>query len=457
MPRKQYADEGWPPEKRAKHQWLLWGRSPRRLVVVGLLLTTLAASLGVSWLIQGIKGLKDLNGPHQQWHGVVVEHHEGTLLFTDVALRYSLVVGFIDQHNPSAIFTVNVDADTFNAVPDGMLITLDLGPQTGHVYALATSHNGITWTRQPLDSGGNQLRLISWVLVPSGALLVLLGLLGLVLGMVGLIDFLSGTETIIGMVIDVVEGSFFRMPCVIVDQGAGAPVVLPLRPSVYEKVCEDGGRSQMTFVVSRRLCHVRRSRRKRGSGVIPVKPEKSSRQSRDDWSRHEEQQERLPARPAGRPAQSPQAAWVPDESEVARQIGWQRGEAPRFPAPSAPQRSQQPLYQVEQHPQLGRIIRQVESPTSSSHQRAEQEEAPPSWGERPPIRPGPAAPPPVSMERGQPPPQRRQDQPQQREANLPQHNRWPQEDERSDIEAWRLWRDQLRQDYENNPSKRPQK
>src|SRR5579885_392444 len=126
MPRKQYADEGWSSEKRAKRQWLLWGRSPRRLVVVGLLLTTLAASLGVSWLIQGIKGFKDLAGPHQQWHGVVVEHHEGTLVFTNFALRYSLVVGFIDQHNPSATFTVNVDADTFDAVPDGMLITLDL-------------------------------------------------------------------------------------------------------------------------------------------------------------------------------------------------------------------------------------------------------------------------------------------------------------------------------------------
>ncbi len=462
MPRKQYADEGWSSEKRAKRQWLLWGRSPRRLVVVGLLLTTLAASLGVSWLIQGIKGFKDLAGPHQQWHGVVVEHHEGTLVFTNFALRYSLVVGFIDQHNPSATFTVNVDADTFDAVPDGMLITLDLGPQTGHVYALATSSNGITWTRQPLDSGGNQLRLISWVLVPSGALLLLLGLVGLVLGLVGLIDFLGGTETIIGIVIDVVEGSFFRMPCVIVDQGDGVPVVLPLRPVVYEKVCEDGGRSQMTFIVSRRLRNVRRARRKRASGVIPLKSEKPSRQNQDDWSRPEEQQERVQSRPAGRPAIAPQVVWEPYNSAVA----WQRDqqsaqEIPISAVPPSPtsrqpssESRQQPSYRQEQHPQLGRIIRQVEPPVTPPQRREGQEEPPLYQGGRPPVPPGRAAPP-VSMERGQTPPQRRQEQPQQREEYFPQQNRWPQEDERSDIEAWRLWRDQLRQDYENNPMKRP--
>jgi hypothetical protein len=431
MPRKQYADEGWSSEKRAKRQWLLWGRSPRRLVVLGLLLTTLAASLGVSWLLQGIKGLKDLNGPHQQWHGVVVEHHEGTLLFTNFALRYSLVVGFIDQHNPSATFTVNVDADTFNAVPDGMLITLDLGPQSGHVYALATSRNGITWTRQPLDSGGNQLRLISWVLVPTGALLLLLGLLGLVLSLVGLIDFLGGTETISGMVIDVVEGSFFRMPCVILDQGDGIPVVLPLRSSVYEKVCEDGGRSQMTFIVSRRLRNVRRSRRKRGSSEIPLKPEKPSRQSRDDWSRQEEQQERLQSRPAGRPAKSPQAGWSPDEQGGAWQMGRQRGEEARFPAPPTPSGSRQrPPYEQEQPPQPGRINWQSGPPPYPASQKDEHHQIPS-------------------------PPQRWQEQPRQREDDLPQQNRWPREDEHPDIESWRLWRDQLRQDYENNPTKRP--
>lgn len=407
MPRKQYADGGWSSEKRAKRQWLLWGRSPRRLVVVGLLLTTLAASLGVSWLIQGIKGLKDLSGPHQQWHGVVVEHHEGTLLFTNVALRYSLVVGFIDQHNPSATFTVNVDVDTFNAVPDGMLITLDLGPQTGHVYALATSQNGITWTRQPLDLGGNLLRLISWVLVPSGALLVLLGLLGLALSIVGLIDFFGGTETIIGLVIDVVEGSFFRMPCVIVDQGDGIPVMLPLRPVVYEKVCEDGGRSQMTFIVSRRLRNVRRSRRKRGSGVIPLTPENSPRQTRPSTP---------PTPPGGR-------QWTP--------------------------------YEQEQPPQSGRVNRQSGPPVYPSSQREEHRQPQFSWeAQQPPQRPERAVPP-VPLERGQPPPQRRQEQPQRREEYLPQQNRWPQEDERSDIEDWRLWRDQLRRDYENNPTKRP--
>lgn len=394
MPRKHDVDVGRSLEKRAKRQWLLWGRSPRRLIVVGLVLTTLAASLGISWLIEGVQGFKDLNGPHQQWHGVVVEHHQGTLVFTSVALRYSLVVGFIDQHNPSATFTVNVDADIYNTVPDGMLITLDLGPQTGHVYALATSHNGTTWTRQPLDPGGGQLRLISWLLVPFGAMLVLLGLLGLALAIVGLIDFLGGTETISGLVIDVVEGNFFRMPCVIVDHGNGVRTVLPLRPVIYEKVCEDGGRSQMTFIVSRWLSNVRRARRKRGGSVTSTQPENQSKLSGDDWSRQEEQQEKLPSPPSGMPAKLSQIAWSSDRRWVAQQEEWKREEETRSSPPGSQQgNTQRPLYEQEQLP------------------------------------PG--------------------------EERFPQQGAWPQEDERSDIEAWRLWRDQLRQDYEGHPTKRP--
>lgn len=408
MPRKHDADTGWSLKKRAKRQWLLWGRSPRRLIVVGLVLTTLAASLGISWLIEGVKGFKDLNGPHQQWHGVVVEHHQGTLLFTNVALRYSLVVGFIDQHNPSATFTVNVDADIYSAVSDGMLITLDLGPQTGHVYALATSHNGTTWTRQPLDPGGDQLRLISWLLVPFSVMLVLLGFLGLTLAIVGLIDFLGGTETISGLIVDVVEGTFFRMPCVIVDQGNGVRAVLPLRPVIYEKVCEDGGRSQMTFIVSRWLCNVRRARRKRGNSIIPLQPEKQSRRSRDDWSQQEEQPESL----------------------------------------------QRPLYEQEQPRSSGRGNRQPESPAYSSHQREAHEEPQVPWAEQTPGRPTQGTPP-VSREYRQPPLERWQEHPPRSEGRFPQQDTWPQEHEHSDIDAWRLWRDQLRQDYDSHPTKRP--
>ena len=442
MPRKYDADAGWSLEKRAKRQWLLWGRSPRRLVIVGLVLATLAASLGISWLMQGLKGLSDLNGPHQQWHGVVVEHHQGTLLFTNFALRFSLVVGFIDQHNPSATFTVNVDADTYTAIPDGMLITLDLGPQTGHVYALATSHDGVSWNRQPLDPGGNQLRLISWLLVPFGAVLALLGLLGLVLSIVGLIDFLGGTETISGLVVDVVEGGFFYMPCVIVDDGNGVRAVLPLRSSVYEKVCEDGGRSQITFIVSRWLRNVRRARRKLGSGVIPIKPEKRSRRSQDHWLQQEEQQERLPSQPAGSPVKSSQVARLPKETWIPRQEGWQR-EGTRSPVPRSPQgRRQQPLNEQEQPRSSGRANRQSEPPAHPSQRREEPEELRLPWEAQKPT------------ERATPP-ERRQEMPQQGEEYLAEQDRWPQEDEHSDIEAWRLWRDQLRKDYDNHPTKRP--
>lgn len=455
MPRKHDVDVGRSLEKRAKRQWLLWGRSPRRLIVVGLVLTTLAASLGISWLIEGVKGFKDLNGPHQQWHGVVVEHHQGTLVFTNVALRYSLVVGFIDQHNPSATFTVNVDADTYNSVPDGMLITLDLGPQTGHVYALATSHNGITWTRQPLDPGGDQLRLTSWLLVPFGAVLVLLGLLGLALAIIGLIDFLGGTETISGLVIDVVEGNFFRMPCVIVDHGNGARTVLPLRPVIYEKVCEDGGRSQMTFIVSRWLCNVRRARRKRGSSLTSTKLENQSKRSGDDWSQHEEQQEKQSSPPAEMPARSSQVAWSSDRGWVAQQEGWKREEETRSSPPRSQQgNTQRPLYKQEQPRLSGRENRQPESPAYSSHHREAQEAPQVPWAEQAPERPAKITPP-GSREQRPPPSERWQEQLPPGEERLPQQSTWLQEDERSDIEAWRLWRDQLRQDYEGHPTKRP--
>lgn len=288
MARRRTKNAGLPLENTSGRRGFFWGLSPRRLVIVGLVLTVLAASLGASWLLQGIRGLKDLNGPHQQWHGVVVEHHRGDLLFTTIGLQYSLVVGFIDRHNPAATFTVNVDADTYAAISDGILITLDLGPQTGHVYALSTSHDGVTWSRQPLDPGGDQLRLVSWLLVPFGGVLGLLGLLGLVLACIGLIDFLGGTETISGMVVEVVEGSLFRQPRVIVDRG-GQRELLALRSSMYEKICDDGGRSQMSFVVSRRLRHVRRVRRKRAGGVITVDPEgQPEQQGGEDWQAPEE-------------------------------------------------------------------------------------------------------------------------------------------------------------------------
>ncbi|HEU5367754.1 MAG TPA: hypothetical protein VFU69_04800, partial [Ktedonobacterales bacterium] len=207
---------------------------------------------------------------HQQWHGVVVEHQQGNLLFTGVVMQYSLVVGFIDTHDPAATFTVHVDAETYHAIPDGRLILLDLGPQTGHVYALATSSDGVNWNHQDLDPGSQQLVLLCWLLLAFGGLLTLLGLLGLTLVVMGAADLLGGTDLVSGLVVDVKEGSFFRLPTVAVDRGAGPLVTLALRPSLYEKVCEDGGQSQMTFIVSRLLYHVRRARRHRSGDRLTL-------------------------------------------------------------------------------------------------------------------------------------------------------------------------------------------
>lgn len=287
MPRN-IADE-WTAETERKHHWLAWGRSPRPMVLVGLALALLAVSLGISLLAEGIRSVADLRGPHQQWRGVVVAHTESNFLFTELVVRHSLVVGFIDLHNPAATFTVNVDEQTFNAIPDGMLVSLDLGPQTGHVYAFSTSRDGATWQSHPLDPGGNQLRLLSWFLLPSGGLLALLGLFGLVLVILGLADLLAGTRVVSGFVIDVLEGTFFRLPCAVVDQGDGVQVLLALRPSLYERVCEDGGRSQMTFMVSRLLGHVRHGRRRRASEALALPLGKGQRR----------RQEQGPSRPSG--------------------------------------------------------------------------------------------------------------------------------------------------------------
>lgn len=270
MPRKRFNDE-WSAEKNQPRRWIGWGRSPRPLLLVGLVLASIAASLGLNWLLAGFKSVADLNGPHQQWHGVVVEHQQGNLLFTGVVMQYALVVGFIDTHDPAATFTVHVSADTYHAIPDGKLISLDLGPQTGHVYALATSSDGITWNHQNLDPGSQQLLLFCWLLLAFGGLLTLLGLLGLVLLVLGAADLLGGTDFVSGLVVDVEEGSFSRLPNVIVDRGAGPLMTLALRQSLYEKVCDDGGRSQMTFIVSRLLHHVRRARRHR-SGDRLIRP-----------------------------------------------------------------------------------------------------------------------------------------------------------------------------------------
>ncbi len=265
MPRQSIVDDAGMAEEAREHHWPGWGRSPYPLLMVGLALAVLAASLGVSWLVEGIKSAADVSGPHQQWKGVVVQHQEGDLLFTGLVVQHALVVGFIDQHDPGATFTVQVDADTYSAIPDGMLISLDLGPHTGHVYALATSHDGVAWNRQELDPGGNHLLLDCWLLLPFGGLLALLGLLGLALAALGLADLLRGTEVVSGVVVDVIEGTFLRLPRVVVDGGAGPLELLALRRSVYERICEDGGRSQMTFVVSHLLRHVRRARRHRSS------------------------------------------------------------------------------------------------------------------------------------------------------------------------------------------------
>jgi len=349
-----------------------WGLSPRRLVVVGLVLTVLAASLGASWLVQGIRGLIDLNGPHQQWHGVVVEHHRGDLLFTTIPLQYSLVVGFIDRHNPSATFTVNVDADTYSAVPDGVLITLDLGPQSGHVYALSTSPDGVFWTARPLDPGGDQLRLLSWLLVPSGGILGLLGLLGIVLCCIGLIDFLGGTETISGMVVEVIEGSLFGQPRVIVDR-EGRREMLALRSSMYEKICEDGGRSQMTFVVSRRLRHVRRVRRKRSSGLITQKPAEQGQQQREE-ERYEIEEQGMP----------PAVDWSDDGTWVVRQASQepevrQDGSGPHWQEGMLPQeerrRSRQGVPEEEDEPVRARKSEEAQQPELPSA-------PPPPWEQR---------------------------------------------------------------------------
>jgi hypothetical protein len=279
MPRKT-ADE-WEPEAERKRHRVAWGRSPRPMVLVGLVLAVLAASLGVSLLVEGIRSVADLRGPHQQWRGVVIEHTESNLLFTGIVVRHSLVVGFIDLHNPAATFTVNVDEQTFDAVPDGILISLDLGPRTGHVYGFSTSQDGVAWQNHPLDPGGNQLRLLSWLLLPSGGVLALLGLLGLVMVIWGLADLLAGTRVVSGFVVDVLEGTFFRLPCVVIEQGNGTLVLLALRSSLYEKVCEDGGRSQMTFVVSRLLGHVRRGRRRRASEALSLPLEKGQQRRQD--------------------------------------------------------------------------------------------------------------------------------------------------------------------------------
>jgi hypothetical protein len=264
--------------EREQRHWIGWGRSPRPLLLAGLTLATIAASLGLSWLLQGVKSAADLGGPHQQWHGVVVQHQEGNLLFTGVVVQYALVVGFIDTHNPSAVFTVQVDAAIYNAVPDGKLITLDLGPQSKHVYALATSDDGIAWSHQTLDPGGAQLRVLCWLLLVFGGVLTLLGVLGLVLLVLGAADLLGGTDLVSGVVVDVEEGSFWHMPFVLVDRGAGPLKPLALRQSMYEKVCEDGGRSQMTFIVSRLLHHVRRAKRHR-----PVEQRRAGRRGQE-WT-----------------------------------------------------------------------------------------------------------------------------------------------------------------------------
>lgn len=264
-----HADELSAETERKRH-WIGWGRSPRPMVLLGLVLALLAASLGISWLVEGIRSVADLRGPHQQWQGVVVEHTESNFLFTSIVVRRSLVVGFIDRHNPASTFTVNVDEQTYDSVADGILISLDLGPQTGHVYAFSTSRDGVNWQNQNLDPGGNQLRLLSWLLLPFGGLLALLGLCGLALVIWGATDLLAGTRMMSGFVVDVLEGTFFRLPSVVVEQEAGVRVLLALRPSLYEKVCEDGGRSQMTFVVSRLLGHVRRARRRRASEALAL-------------------------------------------------------------------------------------------------------------------------------------------------------------------------------------------
>lgn len=269
MPRKSSYD-AWAAAKKQPHRWIGWGRSPRPMLLAGLALASIAASLGLNWLLEGFKSLADLNGPHQQWHGVVVEHQQGNLLFTGVVMQYSLVVGFIDTHDPAATFTVHVDAETYHAIPDGRLILLDLGPQTGHVYALATSSDGVNWNHQDLDPGSQQLVLLCWLLLAFGGLLTLLGLLGLTLVVMGAADLLGGTDLVSGLVVDVKEGSFFRLPTVAVDRGAGPLVTLALRPSLYEKVCEDGGQSQMTFIVSRLLYHVRRARRHRSGDRLTL-------------------------------------------------------------------------------------------------------------------------------------------------------------------------------------------
>jgi hypothetical protein len=263
MPR-HYADE-WSAEEKQPRRWIGWGRSPRPLLLVGLALMVLAASLGLSWLVEGVRSAVDLGGPHQHWRGVVVQHQEGTLLFTGIVVQHALVVGFIDTHDPASTFTVQVDAQTYNAVPDGLLIELDLGPQTGHVYALATSRDGLHWSQHDLDAGGAQLRLLCWLLLSFGGLLVLLGLLGVGLVVLGAADLLRGTDMVSGLVVDAVDGSFFRLPAVVVDCRAGPLEVLALRPAIYERICEDDGRSEMTFVVSRLLHHVRQVRRHRSS------------------------------------------------------------------------------------------------------------------------------------------------------------------------------------------------
>ena len=266
MPRSKRVQQRRMADEREQRHWIGWGRSPRPLLLVGLALATIAASLGLSWLLQGVKSAADLGGPHQQWHGVVVQHQQGNLLFTGVVMQYALVVGFIDTHNPSATFTVQVDAATYHAVPDGKLITLDLGPQTGHVYALATSNDGVSWSHQDLDPGSAQLRLLCWLLLGFGGALTLLGVLGLVLLVMGAADLLGGTDLVTGVVVDVEEGDFWHLPYVVVNRGTGSLKLLALRQSMYEKVCEDGGRSQMTFIVSRLLHQVRRAKRHRASG-----------------------------------------------------------------------------------------------------------------------------------------------------------------------------------------------